>query len=117
MSIDSKFMNLFMKATEKAAIGASKFIGKKWKLKHLDSGILYRRLTQILLNNRIDLNDVDQIKKAIKLVNRKKTTIEVSGNISLRNIHSFKDLKIDYISIGDLTKNIESVDFSMLIEN
>ena len=29
MSIDSKFLNLFIKATEKAAIGASKFIGKR----------------------------------------------------------------------------------------
>ena len=46
----------------------SKFISKKWKLKHLDSGILYRRLTQILLNNRIDLNDIDQIKKAIQKI-------------------------------------------------
>ena len=32
MSIDSKFLNLFVKATEKAAIGASKFIGKKDKI-------------------------------------------------------------------------------------
>ncbi len=32
MSIDSKFLNLFIKATEKAAIGASKFIGKKNKI-------------------------------------------------------------------------------------
>ena len=32
MSIDSKFLNLFIKATEKAAIGASKFIGKKDKI-------------------------------------------------------------------------------------
>ena len=29
MSIDSKFLNLFIKATEKAAIGASRYIGKK----------------------------------------------------------------------------------------
>ena len=29
MSIDPKFLKLFVKATEKAAIGASKFIGKK----------------------------------------------------------------------------------------
>ena len=29
MIIDSKFLNLFAVATEKAAIGASKFIGKK----------------------------------------------------------------------------------------
>ncbi len=32
MSIDSKFLNLFIKVTEVAAIGASKFIGKKDKL-------------------------------------------------------------------------------------
>ena len=32
MSIDPKFLNLFVKATEKAAIGASKFIGKKDKI-------------------------------------------------------------------------------------
>ena len=31
MSIETKFLNLFIKATEKAAIGASKFIGKKDK--------------------------------------------------------------------------------------
>ncbi len=32
MSIEAKFLNLFIKATEKAAIGASKFIGKKDKI-------------------------------------------------------------------------------------
>ncbi len=32
MSIDAKFLNLFIKATEKAAIGASKFIGKNDKI-------------------------------------------------------------------------------------
>tara|TARA_Y100001958_G_C21239839_1_gene567204 strand:+ start:2693 stop:3634 length:942 start_codon:yes stop_codon:yes gene_type:complete len=32
MSIDSKFLNLFVKATEKAAIGASIYIGKKDKI-------------------------------------------------------------------------------------
>ncbi len=32
MSIDKKFLNLFVKATEKAAIGAYKFIGKKDKI-------------------------------------------------------------------------------------
>ena len=32
MSIDGKFLNLFTKVTEKAAIGASKFIGKKDKI-------------------------------------------------------------------------------------
>ena len=32
MPIDPKFLNLFIKATEKAAIGTSKFIGKKDKI-------------------------------------------------------------------------------------
>ena len=32
MTIDKKFLDLFIKATEKAAIGASKFIGKKDKI-------------------------------------------------------------------------------------
>ena len=32
MDINSKFLKLFIKATEKAAIGASKFIGKKDKI-------------------------------------------------------------------------------------
>ncbi len=32
MSIESKFLNLFVKVTEQAAIGASKFIGKKDKI-------------------------------------------------------------------------------------
>ena len=32
MSIDKKFLNLFTKVTEKAAIGASKFIGKNDKI-------------------------------------------------------------------------------------
>ena len=32
MSIDKKFLNLFIKVTERAAIGASKFIGKNDKI-------------------------------------------------------------------------------------
>ena len=32
MAIDKKFLKLFIKVTEKAAIGASKFIGKKDKI-------------------------------------------------------------------------------------
>ena len=32
----------------------SKHISRKWKLKHLDSGILYRRLALIFLNDNVD---------------------------------------------------------------
>ena len=74
----------------------SKFISKKWKLKHLDSGILYRRLTQILLNNRIDLNDIDQIKKAIQKIK----------SFSFR-----KSKKIRTQEIGKLASKIAVYDF------
>ena len=41
----------------------SKYICKRWKLRHLDSGILYRRLALILLENNIKVDDVKNIKK------------------------------------------------------
>ena len=44
----------------------SKYISKKWRLKHLDSGILYRRLAFIFLNDRIEINKVSKIKKKLK---------------------------------------------------
>ena len=74
----------------------SKFISKKWQLKHLDSGILYRRLTQILLNNRIDLNDIHQIKKAIQKIK----------SFSFR-----KNKKIRTQEIGKLASKIAVYDF------
>ena len=33
----------------------AKYISKKWKLKHLDSGILYRRLALIFLKKNINI--------------------------------------------------------------
>ena len=43
----------------------SKYISKKWKLKHLDSGVLYRRLALIFLKNKININNVNEIKKKL----------------------------------------------------
>ena len=56
----------------------------------------------------------NNIKKAIKIIN-KKALIEVSG-IQPDDLPYLKDLEIDYISLGDLTKNIEAVDFSFNIK-
>ena len=44
----------------------SKYISKKWKLKHLDSGVLYRRLALIFLKDKININNINEIKKKIK---------------------------------------------------
>ena len=70
------------------------------------------KVKNILLDNF----SISEIKKAIKLINRK-AKIEVSGNISTKNIQKYKNLNINYISVGDLTKNIKAVDFSLLLKN
>ena len=44
----------------------AKYISKKWKLNHLDSGILYRRLALKFVLDKVDIKNVSQIKKKIK---------------------------------------------------
>ena len=68
-----------------------KYISKKWKLKHLDSGILYRRLALIFLKDQVNINNINEIKKKLT---------EIS-NISFR-----KSNKIRTQEIGNLASII-----------
>lgn len=63
----------------------------------------------ILLLDNLNLKE---IKKAISLIDSK-CLIEVSGIKKPEDIKKYKNLSIHYISLGDLTKNIESIDFSL----
>ena len=65
----------------------------------------------ILLLDNLSLSE---IKKAISLIERK-CLIEVSGIKNPEDIEKYKNLSIHYISLGDLTKNIKSIDFSLNI--
>ncbi|MDC3184440.1 (d)CMP kinase, partial [Pelagibacteraceae bacterium] len=47
----------------------AKYISKKWKLNHLDSGILYRRLALIFLIENIDFKNTNKIKNKLKEIN------------------------------------------------
>jgi cytidylate kinase len=47
----------------------AKYIAKKYKFFHLDSGILYRRLTSIILKNKININNSIDINKFINTLN------------------------------------------------
>ncbi len=99
-------------------------------LKKISKNISFRKISievetlkdlRILVNYKpknilLDNFNLSNIKKATKIINKKITSIEVSGNISIKNISKYSHLDIDFISIGDLTKNIKSIDFSMLIE-
>ena len=46
----------------------AKYISKKWKLKHLDSGTLYRRLAFIFLSYKVDVKNIDQVEKKISQI-------------------------------------------------
>ena len=59
----------------------AKYIAKKYKLYHLDSGILYRRLASILLKKNINLNNAQDIKKTLSSIN----ILSHRKNIALRN--------------------------------
>jgi len=48
----------------------AKYISKKWKLNHLDSGILYRRLALIFLNENIDIKNINKIKNKLKKIDQ-----------------------------------------------
>ena len=63
----------------------SSYISKKWSLKHLDSGILYRALAYRLLKKNINLDSAHDVKKSLKFINK----------ISFRK---YKELRNEYIS-------------------
>jgi len=58
----------------------AKYINKKWKFKHLDSGILYRRVAYELLKEKINLSSKNEIKQIIL----SKTVISYRNSKKLR---------------------------------
>ena len=90
----------------------SKYISKKWKLKHLDSGILYRRLAQIFLNEKINIKNVLQIKNRISKIDtlsfHKSSKIrsqKISNLASEIAVHSFVRLFINKLQNNFVKKN------------
>ena len=64
--------------------------------------------------NRImfDNFSVKDTRKAVKLVNRKYET-ESSGGITIKNIRKYAECGVDFISVGNLTHHIKSMDMSL----
>ncbi|OQM34228.1 carboxylating nicotinate-nucleotide diphosphorylase [bacterium endosymbiont of Pedicinus badii] len=72
---------------------------------------------QQAIKNPIDIIMLDNfsyknILKAIKIIDRK-IPIEVSGNIDIEFAKKIANLGIDFVSVGDITKNIKVLNFSM----
>ena len=70
----------------------------------------------IIMLDNMKLTD---IRKMIKLKGRSKQRplIEVSGNVSLKNVSQIAKVGPDIISIGSLTHSVESIDVSLNISN
>lgn len=49
-------------------------------------------------------------------MNRRRALLEASGGITLDNVRAVANTGVDFISIGELTKHIQAIDFSMQID-
>jgi nicotinate-nucleotide pyrophosphorylase (carboxylating) len=60
----------------------------------------------------LDNFNLDQLHEAVRRY-KGRISLEASGGVSLESVKSIADTGVDFISTGDLTKNIDAVDFSM----
>ena len=142
MSIDSKFLKLFIKATEKAAIGASKFIGKKDKIA-ADKGAvdpMRRELNKINMDGTIVIGEgemdeapmlyigeklgtlngpkfdiaVDPLEGTKFTANNQPNAFSVIAVANKGNLLSAPDTYMEKIAVGsDLPKNLLDIDFGV----
>ncbi len=63
----------------------------------------------------LDNFPLDQLREAVALRDRRapQTGLEASGGITLANVRAVAETGVDFISVGELTKNIDAVDLSM----
>jgi len=74
----------------------SKYIAKKYRFYHLDSGILYRRLAFELERNKVETYEVNKIKRILKKIN----------TLSLRKTQTLRKEKV-----GKAASEIAKLDF------
>jgi nicotinate-nucleotide pyrophosphorylase (carboxylating) len=77
---------------------------------------LQRALTAGVKRVLLDNMSIAQLREAVA-VNQGRAKLEASGGVNLGNVRSIAETGVDYISIGDLTKDLEAVDLSMRFEH
>ena len=60
----------------------------------------------------LDNFSLEDLRSAVKET-RGQARLEASGGITLANIRAVADCGVDYISVGDITKNLETIDLSL----
>jgi nicotinate-nucleotide pyrophosphorylase (carboxylating) len=76
----------------------------------LEEALAFDFVSRILLDNMTPTTVEEMIK-----INQQRKPLEVSGGIHQDNIVAYAATGVDFISIGDLTHHIESVDISLKI--
>jgi nicotinate-nucleotide pyrophosphorylase (carboxylating) len=62
----------------------------------------------------LDNFEVDEMKKAVKLINGK-CKVEASGGVNLESVKTIAESGVDYISVGALTHSVKALDISLEI--
>lgn len=68
------------------------------------------RVERILLDNF----DLEATRRAVKAADGR-AQLEASGNVTVETIRNLAETGVDFISVGDLTKNVRAIDLSMRI--
>ncbi len=76
--------------------------------KEIDSALNFNFVNRILLDNY----NPSELSNAISSINGIKST-EASGRIGKNNIIEYAETGVDFISIGELTNNLKSIDMSL----
>jgi nicotinate-nucleotide pyrophosphorylase (carboxylating) len=71
---------------------------------------LEARVDRVLL----DEFSLDQMREAVRIC-AKRSTLEVSGGVSLETIRAIAETGVDFISVGALTKHVRAIDLSMRV--
>ncbi len=69
---------------------------------------------QVIMLDNFKLEEMQQA-KSIRDQHINPAKLEASGNVSLETIQAIANTGVDFISVGDLTKNIQALDLSMRI--
>ena len=96
----------------------AKYISRRWKLKHLDSGILYRRLAFLLNKYDININSLKEIKDFVNNLEdisfkkhknlRNEKISKISSQIA---VHKFIRIFVNSIQKKIVNKNLQRTGF------
>ena len=109
ITANGSLLNLLEKLRQKKM-----FLNSQIEVESMDQ--LTTALKYPIKNILLDNFSVSDVKKALQISNHK-INLEISGNINKRTILKHASLGKLRISVGLLTKDIQAIDFSMLIQS